>query len=79
MAQEKKKNIDKELNKDEEKQLNINEIFEKLDNIVKEMEDPQLSLEVSFEKYTEGLKLLKECNKSIDRIEKQIEILEAQE
>ena len=79
MAQEKKKNIDNELNKDEEKQLNINEIFEKLDNIVKEMEDPQLSLEVSFEKYTEGLKLLKECNKSIDRIEKQIEILEAQE
>ena len=62
-----------------EEKLKINDIFEKLDTIVKEMEDPGLSLETSFEKYTEGLKLLKTCNESIDKIEKQIEILEAQD
>ena len=59
--------------------MKINDIFEKLDSLVKEMEDPGLSLEASFEKYTEGLKLLKTCNESIDKIEKEIEILEAQD
>ena len=59
--------------------LSINDIFGRLDSIVKDMEDPGLSLEQSFEKYTEGLKLLKACNESIDKIEKQIEILEAQD
>lgn len=58
--------------------LKINEIFDRLDNIVKEMEDPSLPLEESFEHYTEGLKLLKKCNESIGNIEKQIEILEAE-
>ena len=59
--------------------MNINEIFEKLDTLVKEMEDPGLTLEASFEKYTEGLKLLKVCNDSIDKIEKEIEIQEARD
>ena len=64
-------------NKTEEK-LKINEIFDKLDTIVKEMEDPRLPLEESFEHYTEGLKLLKQCSESIEGIEKQIEVLEAE-
>ncbi len=59
-----------------EKKISINEQFSKLEKLVKEMEDPELSLEESFAKYSEGLKLLKQCNDSIDRIEKQIEILE---
>ncbi len=59
-----------------EKKISINEQFSKLEKLVKEMEDPDLSLEESFAKYSEGLKLLKQCNDSIDRIEKQIEILE---
>ena len=58
------------------KKISINEQFSKLEKLVKEMEDPELSLEESFAKYSEGLKLLKQCNDSIDRIEKQIEILE---
>ena len=62
-------------NKTEEK-LKINEIFDKLDTIVKEMEDPRLPLEESFEHYTEGLKLLKQCSESIESIEKQIEVLD---
>ena len=66
---------EKKSEKTEEK-LKINEIFDKLDTIVKEMEDPSLPLEESFEHYNEGLKLLKQCSESIESIEKQIEVLE---
>ena len=40
------------------------------------MEDPSLTHEESFDHYTEGLKLLKQCNESIESIEKQIEVLD---
>lgn len=66
---------EKKSGKTEEK-LKINEIFDKLDTIVKEMEDPSIPLEESFEHYTEGLKLLKQCSESIESIEKQIEVLD---
>ncbi len=72
-----KKTAKKTDNKSEDK-LKISDIFEKLDTIVKEMEDPRLPLEESFEHYTEGLKLLKQCSESIESIEKQIEVLEAE-
>ena len=62
--------------KNPEEKLKIGEIFDRLDTIVREMEDPRLPLEESFEHYTEGLKLLKQCSESIESIEKQIEILD---
>ena len=68
---------EKKTDKKTEEKLKINDIFDKLDTIVKEMEDPGLPLEESFEHYTEGLKLLKQCNESIEQIEQQIQILEA--
>ncbi|MBO4505958.1 MAG: exodeoxyribonuclease VII small subunit [Lachnospiraceae bacterium] len=68
---------EKKTEKKAEEKLKINDIFDKLDTIVKEMEDPGLPLEESFEHYTEGLKLLKQCNESIEQIEQQITVLEA--
>ena len=68
---------EKKTEKKAEDKLKINDIFDKLDTIVKEMEDPGLPLEESFEHYTEGLKLLKQCNESIEQIEQQITVLEA--
>lgn len=59
-----------------ENSLSINETFEKLDSILKDMENPELSLEDSFEKYNEGLKLIRQCNNSIEKIEQQLTILE---
>lgn len=56
--------------------LSINETFDKLDSILKTMEDPELSLEDSFEKYNEGLKLIRQCSESIEKIEQQLTILE---
>ena len=56
--------------------MTINETFTALEQLLKEMEDPDLSLEASFEKYNKGLELIGYCNDSIDKIEKQITILE---
>ncbi len=54
------------------KQLSLEEQFEKLDGIVGGLESPDISLEDSFKKYEEGMKLLKECNAVIDRVEKKV-------
>lgn len=59
-------------------ELTINEAFDKLDTILKEMENPELSLEKSFEKYNEGLNLVKYCNSSIDKIEQKLTVLECE-
>ncbi|MBR1440969.1 MAG: exodeoxyribonuclease VII small subunit [Lachnospiraceae bacterium] len=54
------------------KQLSLEEQFEKLDGIVADLESPDISLEDSFKRYEEGMKLLKECNAVIDRVEKKV-------
>lgn len=54
----------------------LEETFTNLDKLIKEMEDPQLSLEETFNKYAAGMELIKQCNSSIDRIEQQLTILE---
>lgn len=59
-------------------ELTINEAFDKLETILKEMENPELSLEKSFEKYNEGLNLVKYCNSSIDKIEQKLTVLECE-
>lgn len=59
-------------------ELTINEAFDKLEMILKEMENPELSLEESFEKYNEGLNLVKYCNSSIDKIEQKLTVLECE-
>lgn len=59
----------------EEKQPGIEESFEVLDNLIKKLEDGDSSLEESFACYEQGMKLVKELNDRIDRVEKQILIL----
>ena len=38
-----------------------------------------LSLEESFQKYEEGMKLIKHCSDTIDKVEKKLEIIEQEE
>lgn len=54
----------------------LEESFAKLDDIAKKLEDDTISLEESFALYQEGMKLLKLCNDSIDKVEKKIIMLE---
>lgn len=52
------------------KEVSLEESFEKLDEMLNELESPDISLEESFRVYQEGMKLLKQCNEKIDRVEK---------
>ncbi len=54
----------------------LEEIFVQLDEIVKELEGAEVSLEDSFKLYHQGMELLKICNDKIDKVEKQMIILD---
>lgn len=55
--------------------MKLEELFDRLNQIIGELEKPDISLESSFELYQEGVKLIKACNDSIDKVEKQLIIL----
>lgn len=46
--------------------------FTELEEAIRTLESGELSLEASFKTYTEGMKLVKYCNDTIDKVEKKI-------
>lgn len=54
------------------RERNLEETFEKLDEMLNLLESPDISLEESFQVYEKGMKLLKQCNDIIDRVEKKV-------
>ncbi|MCR4990244.1 MAG: exodeoxyribonuclease VII small subunit [Lachnospiraceae bacterium] len=54
----------------------LEEAFELLEEKIEQLEDEDISLEDSFRIYKEGMELLKKCNDCVDKVEKQILILE---
>ncbi len=57
------------------KQISLEESFDKIEKIIASLEDEKVTLEESFKLYNEGLKLVKTCNSQIDKVEKQIIVL----
>jgi exodeoxyribonuclease VII small subunit len=55
--------------------LTIEQAFERLDQLVSQMESGQLSLEESFLLYKEGMELIANCASSIEKVEKKIQVL----
>ena len=53
----------------------LEENFDHLETNLKKMEDDSLPLEEAFELYQQSMKLLKECNDEIDRVEKKVLLL----
>ncbi len=51
------------------------EQIEALEEIVEELEKGELSLEDSVSKFEEGIKISKQCNKTLEEAEKKITIL----
>ena len=49
--------------------------FEELNTIIGQLEQSDISLDESFRLYNDGMKLLKYCNDSIDKVEKELIIL----
>ncbi len=58
-----------------ESKKTIEENFEEIETIIKNMQDENITLDKSFELYHQGLNLVKDCNSQIDKIEKQIKII----
>lgn len=61
-----------EKEKEVKKEIKLEEAFERLDGMLNELESPDISLEESFQVYQDGMKLLKQCNEIIDRVEKSV-------
>lgn len=53
----------------------IEKTFQELEAIIDKMERSDSSLEEAFACYEAGMKLVKECNAKIDKVEKQILML----
>ncbi len=58
-------------------ELSLEEMMEQLDECVSRLESDDISLEESFGIYEQGMKLVKACNSTIDRVEKKVLKLEA--
>ena len=56
--------------------VGIEDNFEQLEDIISKMQSGRITLEQSFELYNKGLSLVQDCNNQIDKIEKQIKIIE---
>lgn len=60
----------------EEEELTLETLFEQLDVVTDKLEGEDTSLEESFRLYQKGMDMLKKCNEKIDRVEKQVLVLE---
>ena len=54
----------------------LEELFEGLESVIGTMEQPEVSLEESFQLYHRGMELLKSCNDRLDKIEKKMLVLD---
>lgn len=75
MSKEQKEALQEEIKGSEDKGYTLEQTFEKLEQVISDMEEEN-SLEESFRMYHQGMELLKACNDKIERIEKQILMLD---
>ena len=59
--------------------LTVEMQLEELEKVLEQLEDEATPLEASFSLYEKGMALVKEINSRIDKVEKQMIILEGQE
>ncbi len=57
----------------------LEQSFEKLEQIIGNLENGDVSLEDSFKLYNEGMKLIQNCNQQLDKGEKKIVVLNQKE
>lgn len=54
----------------------VEQTFQELEELIHRLEGGETSLEEAFRYYEAGMKLIKSCNDKIDKVEKQILVLE---
>lgn len=57
--------------------MTLEEKLTKLDAMTEQLRKEDITLEESFSLYKDGMELIKQCNADIDRVEKQVQILNA--
>lgn len=62
----------------EQKEQTLEEIFKEMEGLLEALENREISLEDSFEKYKEGMELLKAAGEKIDTVEKAMLVLNDQ-
>ena len=67
---------DKKKTEEAVQELSLEASLEQLEQVMEELSSPELSLEESFAKYKQGMDLLLKCNQAIDKVEKELMILE---
>lgn len=60
----------------EQKELSLEEALQELEQVMEKLNSPGLSLEESFAEYKKGMDFLLLCNHAIDKVEKELMILE---
>lgn len=56
--------------------MDLTTMFEKLEEVIGNLEGKDTSLEESFALYSQGMEMVKECSKTIDDIEKKVMVLD---
>ncbi len=58
-----------------EEKLSLEEILEKLDGTIDQLQSGDISLEESFELYKKGMDYVKLCSETIEQVEKKVLML----
>ena len=59
-----------------EKKENLEEMFDRLDQVIGTLEGEDVSLEEAFGLYDQGMKLIRRCKQTINEVEKKILVLD---
>ena len=73
---QKDRKTDQSQTQDTTDEMTLEQIFSRLEEITKKMENPETGLEDAFALYKEGDTLLKEAEKRISLVDKQVRALE---
>ena len=62
-----------------EKKIKFEDKMKELESLINELENGEIDLDNSIEKYTKAMKLIKECDTELKTVEKQISKLVTEE
>ena len=63
------------MKKVDKKDINIEDSFKTLDKIIEQMDDDKCSIEKGIELYEKGVKLVNDLSKRIEKIDKDLKVL----
>ncbi len=63
------------MKKEVKKELSIDDSFKTLDKIIEQMDDDKCSIEKGMELYEKGVKLVNDLSKKIEKIDKELKVI----